>query len=54
MWMLAAILTCGATMVLTSCSKNDDNLAPTNPGGEVDVKIDYSDDNNWVQTHKPT
>ena len=51
MWMLAAILTCGATMVLTSCCNKDDNPVPAKPGGEADVKIDYSDDNNWVQTH---
>ena len=52
--MLAAILTCGATMVLTSCSKNDDNPAPTNPGGEADVKIDYSDESNWLKLPKVT
>ena len=53
-WMLAAILTCGATMVITSCSSKDDNPVPVNPGSETEVIIDYSDDNNWVQTHKPT
>ena len=46
LWMLAAILTCGATMVLTSCSSKDDNPAPVKPDSEADVTIDYSDDNN--------
>ena len=32
-WMLAAILICGTTMVLTSCSSNDDN--PVKPETET-------------------
>jgi hypothetical protein len=40
-WMLAAILTCGTTMVLTSCSSTNDNPAPVNPGGETAKALDY-------------
>ena len=35
MWMLAAILICGTTAVLTSCSDKDDNPAPANPEEET-------------------
>lgn len=43
-WMLAAILTCGATVGLTSCSSSDDNTVPVKA-------VDYSDENNWM--HQP-
>ena len=43
-WMLAAILFCGVTMVLSSCSK-DDTPAPANP---VVTPIDYSDKSHWL------
>ena len=43
--MLAAILICGTTMVLSSCSSNDDN--PAEP--ETVKAIDYSQKSNWLQ-----
>ncbi len=46
-WMLAAILICGTTTVLTSCSSNDNNPAPTEP--EKSDAIDYSQKSNWYQ-----
>ena len=44
-WMLAVILTCGTTTVLTSCSSNDDN--PVEP--ETVKATDYSQKSNWLQ-----
>ena len=44
-WMLAAILICGTTKVLTSCSSNDDN--PVEP--ETVKATDYSQKSNWLQ-----
>ena len=44
-WMLAAILICGTTTVLTSCSSNDDN--PVEP--ETVKATDYSQKSNWLQ-----
>lgn len=32
LWMMAAILLCGASVVLTSCSKDDENTTPSGPG----------------------
>jgi len=46
-WMLAAILICGTTTVVTSCISNDDNPAPTEP--EKSDVIDYSQESNWYQ-----
>ena len=45
MWMLAAILICGVTTVLTSCS-NDDNSASSD--SEKSKAVDYSDKDNWL------
>ena len=45
MWMNAAILICGTTTVLTSCSSNDDN--PTE--SETVKATDYSLKSNWLQ-----
>ena len=44
-WMLAAILICGTTTVLTSCSSNDDNSTPANP---ENAPSDYSIKANWL------
>ena len=52
-WMLAAILICGTTMVLTSCSSKDDNPVPSNPESENKAP-DYSDKNNWLRQPTPT
>ncbi len=52
MWMLAAILICGTTTVLTSCSSNDDNPSPVTP--EKSDAIDYSQKANWYQIPKIT
>jgi len=53
MWMIAAILACGTTMMLTSCSGKDDNPVPSNPESE-DKAPDYSDKNNWMRQPEPT
>ncbi len=45
--MLAAILICGMTTVLSSCISNDDNPVPTEP--EKSNAIDYSQKSNWYQ-----
>lgn len=50
-WMLAAILTCGTTMVITSCSSKDDNPTPVKPEDETVKAVDYSDEDNWM--HQP-
>ena len=47
-WMLAAILICGTTMVLTSCSSKDDNPVPSNPESENKAP-DYSNKGSWLQ-----
>lgn len=44
-WLMAVILICGATTVLTSCSSNDDN--PVEP--ETVKATDYSQKSNWLQ-----
>ena len=46
-WMLAVILTCGTTTLLTSCSSNNDN--PVNPDSEKIKATDYSNKANWLQ-----
>lgn len=46
-WMLAAILICGTTTVLTSCGDKDDNPIPLNPE-ETEV-TDYSQTASWFQ-----
>ena len=53
MWMLAAILICGLTMVLTSCSDKGDNPVPVNPESENKAP-DYSDKNCWLRQPEPT
>ena len=50
MWMLAAILTCGTTTLLTSCSSTSDN--PANPDSEKNKATDYSKEANWLQMPK--
>ena len=52
-WTLAAILICGTTMVLTSCSDKNDNQVPSNPESEKKAP-DYSDKNNWLRQPKAT
>ena len=53
MWMSAAILVCGTTMVLTSCTNQIDNPVPSNPESENKTP-DYSDKNNWLRQPTPT
>ena len=53
-WMLAAILTCGTTMVITSCTSKDDNPVPAPPGDETVTAIDYSDEDNWMYLSEAT
>ena len=44
MWMLAAILVCGTTTVMTSCSDDSDDSSKS------EIKItDYSDKDNWLK-----
>ena len=50
MWMLAVILTCGTTTLLTSCSSTSDN--PANPDSEKIKATDYSNKANWLHTNK--
>ena len=45
--MLAAILICGTTMVLTSCSSKEDNPVPSNPEIDKDVKNKKITDGNY-------
>ena len=52
-WMLAAILICGTTMVLSSCTNESDNPAPVDPESESKAP-DYSDKNNWLRQPKAT
>ena len=42
LWMLAAILICGAMTVLTSCSANDDNVSNTTDSDPY-VEVQFSD-----------
>ena len=51
--MLAAILICGTTMVLSSCTNESDNPAPVDPESESKAP-DYSDKNNWLRQPKAT
>ena len=44
-WMPAAVLICGATTMLTSCSDKDDDPAQVNPEGTV--VTDYSQKSSW-------
>ena len=46
-WMLAAILICGTTAVLTSCSDKNDN--PVEPVKPTIIATDYSNEDNWLQ-----
>ena len=46
-WMLAAILICGTTMVLTSCSNKEDNPVPSNPEIDKDVMNKKITDGNY-------
>ena len=39
MWMLAAILLCGTTMVLTSCHSDDDEDKPAQPEQEITLDV---------------
>jgi hypothetical protein len=49
MWMLAAILVCGTTTVMTSCSDDSDDSSKS------EIKItDYSDKDNWLKFPKIT
>ena len=50
--MLAVILTCGTTTLLTSCSSTNDN--PANPDSEKIKPTDYSNEANWLQIPKIT
>ena len=45
--MLAAILICGTTMVLTSCSSKEDNPVPSNPEIDKDVMNKKITDGNY-------
>jgi len=45
MWMLAAILTCGTTTVLTSCVAENDNPAPSAPESQTGVNKKITDGN---------
>jgi hypothetical protein len=48
-WMLAAILVCGTTTVMTSCSDDSDDSSKS------EIKItDYSDKDNWLKFPKIT
>ena len=53
MWINAAILICGTTMLFNSCSNKDDNPVPPNPESE-DKAPDYSDKNNWLRQPEAT
>ncbi len=44
-WMLAAILICGTTMVLSSCTNESDNPVPADPTNEA---TDYSSKEHWL------
>ena len=46
-WMLAAILICGTTMVLSSCINTDDN--PVNSDSEKNQATDYSKKDSWLK-----
>ena len=46
-WMLAAILICGTTMVLSSCINTDDN--PVNSDSEKTQATDYSKKDSWLK-----
>jgi hypothetical protein len=49
LWMLAAILVCGTTTVMTSCSDDSDDSSKS------EIKItDYSDKDNWLKFPKIT
>ena len=53
--MLAAILICGTTMVLTSChTEGDDIVEPANPESGKSEAVDYSDKNNWMRQPEAT
>lgn len=52
-WMLALILICGTTMVLSSCTNVSDNPAPVDPESESKAP-DYSDKNNWLRQPQAT
>ena len=52
--MLAAILTCGTTAVLTSCSSTVDNPVPADPESETVKAVDYSDEDNWMYLSEAT
>ena len=47
MWMIAAILICGTTTVLTSCIGTDDN--PVNPDSQKTQATDYSKKDSWLK-----
>ena len=46
-WMLAAILICGTTILLTSCSSKEDNPVPSNPEIDKDVMNKKITDGNY-------
>ena len=52
-WMLALILICGTTMVLSSCTNGSDNPAPVDPESESKAP-DYSNKNNWLRQPQAT
>ncbi len=47
MWMLAAILICGATTVLTSCKEKEKEEPATDGSSSVPTATDYSQKSNW-------
>jgi hypothetical protein len=49
LWMLAAILICGTTMVLTSCTGKNKQQVADNTESEKAGAPDYSDRNNWMK-----
>lgn len=54
MWMMAAILVCGTTMVLTSCGNKNKNTAVADAESEQYEAPDYSDKNNWLKQPEAT
>ena len=53
-WLMAAILVCGTTMVLTSCSSKNMNTATADAESEQYEAPDYSDRNNWMKQPEAT
>jgi len=53
-WMIAAILICGTTIVLTSCGSKNKKTAAADAESEQYEAPDYSDRNNWMKQPEPT